>query len=191
MSTLGTFAKYQKKTANFAAKKKAADTGVQPVKQYEEGATDIKRQPIYKQGETDIKRQPIYDKGATNVPNQGEMKNLNKLKQQQQVESSVDNKGIRNTLKSAGEKVTAAGGSLERKLIAKGQNSDKGWIKGLAEGAEKAGKAGYKAGATGARGVLNKIAGRTLTGKAVRLGAAGAGIAAIGSALKKKNNNED
>jgi hypothetical protein len=186
MSTLGTFAKFQNKTvASFARKKKEA-TGVQPVKQYAEGATDLKRQPIYKQGETDLKRPAMYDKGATNVPNKGEMKNLNKLRGQNQVEQSVDNKGFRNSVKAIADKTTAAGGSLERKLMAKAQNSDKGWVKGLAEGAEKAGKAGYQAGATGARGVLNKIAGRTLTGKAVRLGAAGAGIAAIGGAMKRK-----
>ena len=187
MSTLSTFAKYQNKKANFAKKKATEPTGVASVKQYAEGATDIKRQPIYKQGETDLKRPAMYDKGATNVPNKGEMKNLNKLAGQKQVENSVDNKGFRNSVKAIADKTTAAGGSLERKLMSKAQNSDKGWIKGLAEGAEKAGSAGYKAGATGARGVLNKIAGRTLTGKAVRLGAAGAGLAAIGGAMKKKN----
>jgi hypothetical protein len=37
---------------------------------------------------------------------------------------------------------------------------------------------------------LNKIAGRTLTGKAVRLGAAGAGIAAIGGAMKRKREDQ-
>lgn len=190
MSTLGTFAKFQKKSvASFARKKKEA-TGVQPVKQYAEGATDLKRQPIYKQGETDLKRPAMYDKGATNVPNKGEMKNLNKLAGQKQVEQSVDNKGFRNSVKAIADKTAAAGGSLERKLMNKAQNSDKSWVKGLAEGAEKAGKAGYKAGATGARGVLNKIAGRTLTGKAVRLGAAGAGIAAIGGAMKKKREDQ-
>jgi hypothetical protein len=45
---------------------------------------------------------------------------------------------------------TAIAGSPERDLIRSGKASDKKWVKGLAEGAEKAGKAGYKAGATGA-----------------------------------------
>jgi len=76
-------------------------------------------------------------------------------------------------------------GSPERGLITSGKKSKNELVRNIAKGAEKFGSLGYKQGATGARGVLNKVAGRTVTGKAVRLGAAGIGLSAIGGAMKR------
>ena len=112
-----------------------------------------------------------------------------KLNSQKLVEAGSDKLGFLDSAKLAGRQVTATAGNPERALIAKGKASE-GFVKGLAEGAEKFGKAGYREGAGGVRGALNKVAGRTLTGKAVRLGAAGVGIAAIGSALRKKREDQ-
>lgn len=114
-------------------------------------------------------------------------KELANLKTQQGFESMAD-RG--NTYKGAkgGEYINrtlAAAGSPERGLIAQGKRSKNELVQNIAKGAENIGGAGYKAGATGLRKVGNAIAGRTLTGKAVRLGAAGIGLSAIGGAMKR------
>lgn len=114
-------------------------------------------------------------------------KELGNLKKQQGFESMAD-RG--NTYKGAkgGEYINrtlAVAGSPERGLIAQGKRSKNELVQNIAKGAENIGGAGYKAGATGLRKVGNAIAGRTLTGKAVRLGAAGIGLSAIGGAMKR------
>lgn len=111
------------------------------------------------------------------------------LKSQRSLEKAVD-AGKDTGKASLIARGAALAGSPERDLIRSGKASDKKWVKGLAEGAEKFGKLGYKSGATGARGVLNKVVGRTGTGKIARLGAAGAGIAAIGGAMKRKREDQ-
>lgn len=115
-------------------------------------------------------------------------KELANLKTQRGFESAADRgEAFKNA--KGGDMVArtlATAGSPERALIAQGKKSKNGFIKGLAEGAEKVGSAGYKQGATGLRKAGNAIAGRTLIGKGVRLGAAGLGLSAIGGAMKRK-----
>lgn len=114
-------------------------------------------------------------------------KELANLKTQRGFESAADRgEAFKNA--KGGDMVArtlAVAGSPERALIAQGKRSKNDFIKGLAEGAEKVGKAGYKEGATGLRKAGNAIAGRTLIGKGVRLGAAGIGLSAIGGAMKR------
>ena len=123
-------------------------------------------------------------------------KQSGKYLRQRNIENLTDAKGGigkaygKAGLKDVANVSTAVAGMGERKLINAGKNSKSKIVQDLAKGAEAIGRKGYTAGATGARGVLNKIAGRTLTGKAVRLGAAGAGIAAIGGAMKKKREDQ-
>jgi hypothetical protein len=76
-------------------------------------------------------------------------------------------------------------GSPERQAIAAGKASKNEIVQNIAKGAEGFGRLGYKTGAIGGRGVLNKVVGRTATGKVARLGAAGVGLAAIGGAMKR------
>ena len=123
-------------------------------------------------------------------------KQSGKYLRQRNIENLTDAKGgMKKAYGKAGLKdvanvSTAVAGMGERKLINAGKNSKSKIVQDLAKGAEAIGRKGYTAGATGARGVLNKIAGRTLTGKAVRLGAAGVGLSAIGGAMKKKNQEQ-
>lgn len=115
-------------------------------------------------------------------------KELANLKTQRGFESAADRgEAFKNA--KGGDMVArtlAVAGSPERALIAQGKRSQNGFVKGLAEAAENIGKAGYKEGATGLRKVGNAIAGRTMIGKGVRLGAAGLGLSAIGGAMKRK-----
>jgi hypothetical protein len=114
-------------------------------------------------------------------------KELGNLKKQQGFESAADRGDVYKNAKG-GEYINrtlAAAGSPERALIAQGKRSKNEFVQNIAKGAENIGGAGYKAGATGLRKVGNAIAGRTLTGKAVRLGAAGIGLSAIGGAMKR------
>lgn len=114
-------------------------------------------------------------------------KELGNLKKQQGFESAADRGDVYKNAKG-GEYINrtlAAAGSPERALISQGKRSKNEFVQNIAKGAENIGGAGYKAGATGLRKVGNAIAGRTLTGKAVRLGAAGIGLSAIGGAMKR------
>ena len=226
MSTLGTFAKYNK-SANFAGKKKVVEAPPAPTytprsmpsanenrqatldalsKQAKPPTTIV---PVAPQSDDAIKAArkvkagEDFAKAKASNPSNGftaakknlpELKkakaeSLGKLNNQKSVEGIADGLGFRKSVKTLAGDVTAVGGNPERALIAKGKASE-GIGKTLAEGAEKFGKMGFKEGASGARGVLNKVAGRSLTGKAVRLGAAAAGIAAIGGALRGKKRDE-
>jgi len=220
MSTLGTFAKYNK-SANFARKKKVVEAPVAPTytprsmpsaNENRQATLDaLSRQsqakpptaivPVTPQSDEAIKAARKVKAGedfakakASTAPNnfiaakKARTESLGKLNGQKSIEGVADGLGFRKSVKTLANDISAVGGNPERALIAKGKASE-GFGKTLAEGAEKFGKMGFKEGGIGARGVLNKVAGRTLTGKAVRLGAAGAGIAAIGSALSKKNKN--
>ncbi len=114
-------------------------------------------------------------------------KELTNLKTQKGFESAADRGDAYKNAKG-GEYISrtlATAGSPERALIRQGKNSKNEFIKSVATNAEKIGSAGYKQGATGLRKAGNAIAGRTLTGKAVRLGAAGLGLSAIGGAMKR------
>ena len=114
-------------------------------------------------------------------------KEIGKLNTQKGFESAAD-KGDAYKNAKGGEYISrtlATAGSPERSLIAKGKNSKNEFIKSVATNAEKIGGAGYKQGATGLRKAGNAIAGRTLTGKGVRLAAAGIGLSAIGGAMKR------
>lgn len=113
---------------------------------------------------------------------------LKKYGGQRAVERNIDKGGDVYKGAKGMDYVTRTGallGSPERNMIAAGKNSKNGFIKGASEVAEKVGRAGYKTGAIGARGVLNKVVGRTATGKVARLGAAGIGLSAIGGAMKR------
>ncbi len=114
-------------------------------------------------------------------------KELTNLKTQKGFESAADRGDAYKNAKG-GEYISrtlATAGSPERALIRQGKNSKNEFIKSIATNAEKIGSTGYKQGATGLRKAGNAIAGRTLTGKAVRLGAAGVGLSAIGGAMKR------
>lgn len=115
-------------------------------------------------------------------------KELGKVAKQKGFESAAD-KGDAFKNAKGGEyigRTLATAGSPERAVIAQGKKSQNSFIKGAANAAEKFGSAGYKEGATGLRKVGNAIAGRSVIGKAVRLGAAGVGLSAIGGAMKRK-----
>jgi hypothetical protein len=91
------------------------------------------------------------------------------------------------TMPKAGvvSRTLALAGSPERDLIRSGKGSKNEMVRNISKGAESFGRLGFKQGATGARGVLNKVVGRTATGKVARLGAAGLGLSAIGGAMRK------
>lgn len=116
-------------------------------------------------------------------------KSLKAYANQRGIEKQIDSGGdIYKGAKGAGDYVNRTSALLtspERKVIAAGKTSKNSFVKGLSEGAEKFGRAGYKTGATGLRGVGNALVGRTVTGKVARLGAAGIGLSAIGGAMKR------
>lgn len=116
-------------------------------------------------------------------------KSLKAYANQRGIEKQIDSGGdIYKGAKGAGDYVNRTSALLtspERKAIAAGKTSKNSFVKGLSEGAEKFGRAGYKTGATGLRGVGNALVGRTVTGKVARLGAAGIGLSAIGGAMKR------
>lgn len=123
-------------------------------------------------------------------------KQSGKYLRQRNIENIVDSKdGMgkaynKGGLKDVGNVTAAVLGNPERNLIASGKKSGNKFVRDLAEGAEGFGRSGYRAGATGARGVLNKVVGRTATGKVARLGAAGLGLSAIGGAMRRKREGE-
>ena len=113
---------------------------------------------------------------------------LKKYGGQRAVERNIDKGGDVYKGAKGMDYVTRTGallGSPERNIIAAGKKSKNDFIKGSANAAEGFGRLGYKTGAIGARGVLNKVVGRTATGKLARLGAAGIGLSAIGGAMKR------
>jgi hypothetical protein len=117
-----------------------------------------------------------------------------KYLRQRNIENIVDSKdGMgkaynKGGLKDVGNVTTAVLGNPERNLIASGKKSNNKFVRDLAEGAESFGRKGYQAGATGGRKLVNKLVGRTLTGKVARLGAAGTGLAVIGSAMRRNRD---
>lgn len=111
--------------------------------------------------------------------------------------SAIDQQSIAEKLGSAGAGAYAVGksaasiaGTPERALVNKGLNAAEGSLgRKVAEGAKKLGELGFNANRTGKRGaVLNALAGRTVTGKLARLGAAG--LAVKGVLGKKKNQDQ-
>ena len=213
MSTLGTFAKYNKQ-ANFEKTSPKTSKGVAAGIKTAQGSTTNQRAlemqnklkassaivPAVATPAAAVAPSTAAERFASSTSknsmggkySEGKkavLERRGKLNSQKLVEAGSDKLGFLDSAKLAGRQVTATAGNPERALIAKGKASE-GFVKGLAEGAEKFGKAGYREGAIGVRGALNKVAGRTLTGKAVRLGAAGVGIAAIGSALRKKREDQ-
>lgn len=114
---------------------------------------------------------------------------LKKYAGQRGVERNIDAGGDIYKGAKGMEYVTRTGallGSPERALIQAGKASKNEFVQNLAKGAEKVGRLGYKPGA----GVLNKVVGRTLTGKAARLGVAGLGLSAIGGAMKRNRQEQ-
>lgn len=128
-------------------------------------------------------------KSVRDIARDNRRKEVGKLNKQRAIERNVDSGGdVYKGAKGAGDylaRTSALLTSPERMAIQAGKNSKNGFVSGLAEGAEKFGKAGYKEGATGLRKVGNALVGRTVTGKVARLGAAGLGLSAIGGAMKR------
>lgn len=124
-------------------------------------------------------------------------KETDKYLRQRNIENQLDAKdGIGKTynkggLKDAVNVTTALAGQPERKLVQAGKSSSNKFVRDLAEGAESFGRAGYRAGAVGGQKIINKIVGRTATGKLARLGAAGTGLAVIGGAMRRNRQEEN
>lgn len=133
---------------------------------------------------------------ADGVGKEALKKQSGKYLRQRNIENIVDSKGgIKDAYSKGGIKdvvrtTLAVSGKPERAAINAGKNSKSKIVRDIASGAEELGRKGFRAGATGGRGLVNKLVGRTVTGKVARLGAAGAGIAAVGSALKRKEKEE-
>jgi len=115
--------------------------------------------------------------------------NFSKTRSQRALEETVDNTNIKNLRNADISKLPATlaayAGNPERRLIRSntGGVNDGALKMAVSEGLSGIGNLGYLEGATGARGVLNKVVGRTTTGKVARtlglLGAVGVGKAAL------------
>lgn len=117
------------------------------------------------------------------------VKNIADTKAQKLVESNIDAGGDIYKGAKGMEYVTRTGallGSPERGLIEAGKASKNEFVQNLAKGAEKVGRLGYKPGA----GVMNKVVGRTFTGKVARLTGVGLGLSAIGGAMKRNRQEQ-
>jgi len=127
---------------------------------------------------------------ANSLSRRGAMKdNIKKVKSQKALENLIDSDMGDSINPKTGKLSIVAGwaGGAERNLLRSGKASDNAIVRGAADGLEGFGKLGFRQGATGARGVLNKVVGRTGTGKVARtlglLGSVGVGKAA----LRKRN----
>jgi len=121
--------------------------------------------------------------------------NFNNTRVQKGVEKLLDNvkmKDIELNRANSAPILTALAGNPERRLIQAGKTSGNNVAKGAAEGLEAFGKLGFRQGATGARGMLNNVVGRTATGKVARtlglLGTVGVGTGVGKRALRKRND---
>jgi len=116
-----------------------------------------------------------------------EPERVTKLKTQKALEEVADKTNIKNLKSVSANKVPATlaayGGNPERRVLKAGKASDSAIVKTAADALEGFGKLGYLEGATGNRNLLNKVVGRTASGKVARtlglLGTVGVGKAAL------------
>ena len=177
----------------------SADFSAKSNRQRKESASILANAAEQKKTEKVAAAKAVTEKAAAakSLSRRGAMRDsIKKVKSQKALENLIDRDMGSSIDPKTGKLsiLTGWAGQKERSLLRSGKASEDKITKGAANALEGFGKLGFREGATGARGVLNKAVGRTATGKVARtlglLGTVGV-VGGVGKAGVDKLRNRN